>query len=481
MIDIEKLKDETTIPIYIAKNDGPQSFSDTKDQEFANILETWYNSLDEDNLPNPREDGLWREMQNFWFWRHQYYVFEIMKDSEAFSSFSPQMPIQVPIHQQKLIREQMPVQVSDSISTNPMQSLSDNVFTQEPFAADYSHVKKLYGKLTDISKGKEMPVHKNSSVLDEFIDYICFEDTDSWGEAKYYPKLRMTPDDNAPENRMELLRKLIKHFKLLKTVLAVWLAFLNFHSEHPKFKISFKFLPKPRIGISVSAQELGRFLNDWSCRVKLPALRNALEVTRNGIYNRTFHTKFHCELQLLWLYGKVSFDSEKGKTKVSEGFTWNIFPYIGCSKLSCYMCWKILQELGFSTRNTHGKIRAGCAFPLQLEPGDSGEKVKEVLQHISVIMSDKFEQLEENKEENAVENYRTNISQSETVPKNTWVNKLRYQLIPDAFQQTTGALGLGPAGLVNQVDGFSKVKGIVGEDELHYPDIFGLLSDELEQ
>jgi hypothetical protein len=65
-------------PIYIAKNNGPQHFDDRSDVQFAAELETWYDKLAPDSLPDDAfQDPMWISMQDFWLRRHRFYTDEI--------------------------------------------------------------------------------------------------------------------------------------------------------------------------------------------------------------------------------------------------------------------------------------------------------------------------------------------------------------------------------------------------------------------
>jgi hypothetical protein len=73
----------------------------------------------------------------------------------------------------------------------------------------------------------------------------------------------------------------------------------------------------------------------------------------------------HCELQILMLLHQAA---KKPKKKLRA------YKFIGCSKLSCYMCWEVLKTREYKTRGTHGHIHKFWAFPFPRDlPGVSDQ------------------------------------------------------------------------------------------------------------
>lgn len=64
----------------------------------------------------------------------------------------------------------------------------------------------------------------------------------------------------------------------------------------------------------------------------------------------------HCELQILVLFHQLK-----------SAANMKVHSFIGCSKLSCYMCWVVLRNRKYRTRGTHGKVSANWSFQLPLE------------------------------------------------------------------------------------------------------------------
>jgi hypothetical protein len=273
-------------------------------------------------------------------------------------------------------------------------------------------------------------------VLNKFIDRVCLEDVPNWkqsyqksvipseyeerNETKRKSKVktrkrsqhkmlvakkvgRVDKEYRRPNNKEEMerqdrFRRLVKCFKLLRTIRSVWKAFAEFASEHPNLKISFKFLPKPPTMDKVKSQPLERRLIKW-LRLELELLdEKSLQRTDNELVKiakamsikekatreannsrkvftlveklsmaldhlRNFGPRaFHCELQLLQI--PYFHTKAQDEPKVASNEYQFLEAYFGCSKLSCYTCWEILKAVGHTTRNTHGKLRYNCAFPL---------------------------------------------------------------------------------------------------------------------
>ena len=69
--------------------------------------------------------------------------------------------------------------------------------------------------------------------------------------------------------------------------------------------------------------------------------------------------RVHAEVQVLLAVQQTTEDLQ------------NFFPYLGCSKLSCYLCSLLVQEYGFTTRGCHGRLYERWAVS-----NDSGLLVK---------------------------------------------------------------------------------------------------------
>jgi hypothetical protein len=96
-------------------------------------------------------------------------------------------------------------------------------------------------------------------------------------------------------------------------------------------------------------------LQDKSTRVKTN-LNHAREQAQTLRSNLVAAAKgpsvyLHCEMQILILFHQLASNTEI-----------KVHPFIGCSKLSCHMCWVILKSRKIRTRGTHGKVSANWSF-----------------------------------------------------------------------------------------------------------------------
>ena len=65
-----------------------------------------------------------------------------------------------------------------------------------------------------------------------------------------------------------------------------------------------------------------------------------------------------------------------------ESATMGVFPYFGCSKLSCFMCHRLIQSYGrFTTRGYHGRLFKPWTVPISngLLPGHADRTAKALI------------------------------------------------------------------------------------------------------
>ncbi|KAI0529968.1 hypothetical protein GGR58DRAFT_525585 [Xylaria digitata] len=215
IIPKESYTNKDTIAIFVAENDGPQSFDGVSDHQFASELTKWYNDLDKDNLPkDPREFGIWKLMLKFWRWRHGYYVREIDRIAMEWSS----------LRSAGVVYEEPPRGVikiievlngKDVMSEWAASSFKDA--NPEWFKDDWAHVRKLIWWLHD-EKSLESSDKFNQ---DRYINRICLEDKDHWS---HFNIERSDFDFKTTDSDWKLLKdfmKAVKYFKLLKTIICV--------------------------------------------------------------------------------------------------------------------------------------------------------------------------------------------------------------------------------------------------------------------
>lgn len=171
-----------------------------------------------------------------------------------------------------------------------------------------------------------------------------------------YPKLG--PESDSPQKLANDFRKLVKYIKLLGTVPRVWRILVNYR-HHIEGTIQFDCIQAPRKfpldpipiadtmeswdGVRKNSEgEVSKFWEEKENAVK--------ELRERPMINRYFH----CELQLLDNFIAAN----------------NVFDYFGCSKLSCFICWGVLDGTPYRTKNTHAKVYPTCAFPFGISEGD---------------------------------------------------------------------------------------------------------------
>ncbi|KAF2670996.1 hypothetical protein BT63DRAFT_423257 [Microthyrium microscopicum] len=343
--------------VFIAKNSGPQRFDDLDDRKFASKLEEWYNHLNVRNLPPDPTTIMWKRLLSFWRWRHRYYVLKIkaawdeLQRSSLFLSGS-------------------------LVDLGPSPEL-DYIALQD----DCEHIQKLISWLE--AETLEHILSRDSA-LNRFVYRVCWEDRNAWSTFKI-DRNQEAPEglSNKQWGRIKTLLKIVTNFKLLKTLKLFWKACISLSRAYPKYKIAMKFLPKYRID-QIDNEPFLRYMEQ--CSIDHPESKKDLDKIKGGVDKRYFDRLFHCELQVLRLHGTVALDSVDGLTRVSEDGVWKLLRYVGCSKLSCFFCWEVLRSCGFYTRNTHGKLCANCAFPLQNLPEGSTQKVVNCLARLNSEM-----------------------------------------------------------------------------------------------
>jgi hypothetical protein len=68
--------------------------------------------------------------------------------------------------------------------------------------------------------------------------------------------------------KLDLFRKIVKHFKRLKTLYSVRNALIVFRNHHPSVKISFEFLPMPVVDPIDRRPLQGIILEWWTSKTK---------------------------------------------------------------------------------------------------------------------------------------------------------------------------------------------------------------------
>lgn len=97
----------------------------------------------------------------------------------------------------------------------------------------------------------------------------------------------------------------------------------------------------------------------------------------------------------------------------SESTVSDVFPYFGCSKLSCFMCYHLIKSYGeYRTRGTHGRL-----FKPWTVPNTSqliSEKVRRIAEALIVVQNEVVKKLVSSVKEN-IQHQRTSVVGGSTV------------------------------------------------------------------
>lgn len=297
------------LTVYIAKNDGPQLMDGIDDEKFAGQLSSWFN--------NESDDSMRQRMHDFWKKRRQYYsqeIPEIWKKAESRSTL-----------QRDLLSHYRKIGINE-----------------EKFLADWNDVTSLMASWKSSSSSTDDPDSDRSMEIGR----------------QDYPKFNSRkPDEHL--NLANYFRKLVKYIKLHGTVSRVWRTFVRFRHYIKVKAVRFEFL-NGQGSFPLDKDSLVTAINSWnSVRGNLEDQVSIFENEKNDVVEKiqkqkTISRYFHCELQLL-----EKFIAAK-----------DVVDYFGCSKLSCFMCWGILDGSPYRTKDTHAKIYPTCAFPFAMSNGD---------------------------------------------------------------------------------------------------------------
>lgn len=175
----------------------------------------------------------------------------------------------------------------------------------------------------------------------------------------------------------------IKHLELLAMPLVIWESLQDFRRVHHTYgRKSIHIIHVDKIGqlpdhehpnhihdhSTLNMDSVTKWLTFWGETSGIPvddALKQAASWTKpkqNQTKGTTTKTELkkqptkhlHCELQIHMLFHQI-LKANKDRLYAHD--------FIGCSKLSCYMCWQVLRHAQFKTRGTHGHLHAYWAFP----------------------------------------------------------------------------------------------------------------------
>lgn len=293
--------------MYIAKNNGPRD----EDAEFAERLQNWLNlPEDEESVPNENNE-FWKALLSFWKGRTDFY--------------STKAPSWANIESHKDIIEQ---HFQDTNET----------FDSDKFNQEWNDAAEL------------LPLISTNA----WLKYLKF-----WKRPT-----RQFYSSTTPHGCPVWVREYctcIFHLEMLAMPRSMWNAMVEFrelneglNAKHSVKITLVKQLELPKDKLVLDKDAIANVLKDMEKNEEIDTRevqKQLTESTASTVY-------LHCELQMLLLF------CELGKKANLEVHT-----FIGCSKLSCHMCWEVLKNCMYRTRGTHRKISANWSFllPFSLE------------------------------------------------------------------------------------------------------------------
>ena len=318
-----ELKKRTLI-IHVAKNAGCQDLEGMNDQKFANELATWIQHVDEEE---PRaESGLWPHLVQFWAQRVQKYL-RTLPTSEKLNEMESEL-----------------------------KEYYEGAYSGwATFESDFAILRCYVAVKERHSSNEKKNRYTSACVYD-----MCFRLGDA-SEHRYHKYSR--PASGQPETRpqwqiqAERFRRAIKHIKLLKTLRDVWYGMVGLRKGNSDASFKIQLLdPQPPRWLHLNEDEIIDTMESW----KAPPDGNqefVSDIAEVADYftgrNAKRRLNFHCELQILELC-----ISGSNSSKFED--------YIGCSKLSCHLCWAVLRNADYQTKGTHSVLHPDCAFPFKV-------------------------------------------------------------------------------------------------------------------
>lgn len=310
--------------IHVVKNGGPKE----GDKDLAHKLTSWFNN----KRDNATDETMQKEMANFWKERGDVYWDSVRSDWKK--KFKNQKLEGMTLESKNLETTKGPV-------AELIKQYQEAELDMEKFVYDWNDVQSLMKTLMQLDSP-------------DFNDHALAK-LESLGRQNY-PKLDA-------KGLTVHFRRLIKRVKLLATIPLLLKACHDFRSFIEKKKKSVQFvLPKgPVSDFLLDSVPITKALDSWvgpEAFESSKAFEREKSQAREAIKkscdkNQHIRRFFHCELQLLDMFLTAD----------------EVYDYLGCSKLSCFMCWGVLDGSPYRTRWTHAKVYPACAFPFDLSTG----------------------------------------------------------------------------------------------------------------
>lgn len=365
------------LEIWIAKNDGPKG----EDERFRSDLESWFNRK---GVWHKKPEQMAPEMACFWKERINHYVDDPKKGIRALWRELCKGPDSDTVAEDVSAvggNDEWKLEFSESEHQQPglVQSYLAiaKVFREEmadakSFKADWRAAETL---CCDAKSLQNLHV---TAARGEAIGAIGIE-RQSYAVMSTLEQLKVSAEYAMLARTFS---KLLKAIRLLGTVPRAVESFARFREQYAgdaHIKLEF-MIPPDGLELELSDTErkdIGDKLRNWANIAKSQDIRTRMQRTADDLCEQhSFHRFFHCELQVL---NKFLDDTR-------------VYDYIGCSKLSCFICWGVLQGTRFRTRDTHANLWRACAFPFDQpkEPSESRYRIFVALKRVQDRMVEKM-------------------------------------------------------------------------------------------
>ena len=349
------MRHDSSWDVFIAKNDGLQDGNEVSpegEKTFAKKLQDWIREgadkedmlLDDDDDDDDKSSTVEGDesiesfdseagpmavrMANFWKDRINYYV---KKSQEAWRSLeNSDARARIESHFQE----------------------RDQKFTRERFDRDWDEAAKLARYLRDRPASQAI----TKRFLVKFYRFWDRTDREDWQK----------PLESDPAEARNF-RKCIRYMEMLGMPISIWKACVRFRNLPDYKTVHLIAVDKPIFEESrLDKKNIIRTLEWWNMkhsftRAGLPSL------PVEGLKSMELEPElfFHCELQIL--------------TLLTLKYPKLVHYFIGCSKLSCESCWQILnKDAQFTTRGSHHKVSANCAFPFPSHLETIGKSIRQM-------------------------------------------------------------------------------------------------------
>ncbi|KAI1178979.1 hypothetical protein F4777DRAFT_535178 [Nemania sp. FL0916] len=298
--------------VYIAKNGGHDT--DKIGHACRNWLDEWFKSSPFKS--SHESNKYWEALLNTWKNRINHYRKETQKMVESWDEVLEPSKDQIAAY----------------------FGMADSNFDRSQFNDEWKDTRDA------------LQLAKNDDKDSTWIDYYNF-----WDTPMQYSTYLYRQELPKPGEGLIKYCKLIRYLEMLAMPMSIWRSLARFRELNAKKTIHFILVGKVELPFSMQSlqsETVKSELEKWK-NGRIVDTAEALEKLNQAKKKQTRY--LHCELQILMLFDQISSVSH-------ESFRFHTF--IGCSKLSCHLCWEILKNQRYKTRGTHAKISENCAFPL---------------------------------------------------------------------------------------------------------------------